>query len=305
MKYIFIAFCALLWHFPVSAQLPKVRTGQIIRLDTFPSRYVDPRTVYIWLPDGYSEREKYAVLYMHDGQMLFDSSLTWNKQAWDVDVVANDLMKRGATRKFIVVGIWNNGTSRHAEYFPQRPFEQMSPAERDTVTAALQRMGRTKERFQPVSDNYLRFLVKELKPYVDKNYSTRKDRKNTFIAGSSMGGLISMYAITQYPKVFGGAACLSTHWPGIFSLENNPVPGAFEQYLRTNLPKPGKNKFYFDYGTATLDALYPGIQVRMDAIMREKGYAPAQWQTLRFEGADHSERAWRARLDQPLLFLLK
>lgn len=305
MKYIFIAFCALLWQNQAIAQLPKVNSGQILRLEAFPSQFIDSHNVYIWLPDGYSEREKYAVLYMHDGQSLFDSTITWNKQAWDVDVVAAELMKRGATRKFIVVGIWNNGASRHAEYFPQQPFEEMSPADRDTVTAALQRMGRTKERFQPNSDNYLRFLVRELKPYVDKNFSTRKDRKNTFIAGSSMGGLISMYAITQYPKVFGGAACLSTHWPGIFSLENNPVPAAFEAYLRIKLPKPGKNKFYFDYGTATLDALYPGIQVRVDAIMREKGYSAAQWQTLRFEGADHSERAWRARLDQPLMFLLK
>ena len=305
MKYIFITFCALLWQNQAIAQLPKVSSGQILRLEAFPSQFIDPHNVYIWLPDGYSEREKYAVLYMHDGQSLFDSTITWNKQAWDVDVVAAELMKRGVTRKFIVVGIWNNGASRHAEYFPQQPFEEMSPADRDTVTAALQRMGRTKERFQPNSDNYLRFLVRELKPYVDKNFSTRKDRKNTFIAGSSMGGLISMYAITQYPKVFGGAACLSTHWPGIFSLENNPVPAAFEAYLRIKLPKPGKNKFYFDYGTATLDALYPGIQVRVDAIMREKGYSAAQWQTLRFEGADHSERAWRARLDQPLMFLLK
>ena len=71
------------------------------------------------------------------------------------------------------------------------------------------------------SDNYLKFLVKELKPFIDSSFSTLKDQQNTFIAGSSMGGLISMYAICEYPLVFGGAACLSTHWPGIFTMINN------------------------------------------------------------------------------------
>ena len=78
------------------------------------------------------------------------------------------------------------------------------------------------------SDAYLKFLVTELKPFIDSTFSVATDRSNTFIAGSSMGGLISMYAVCEYPAVFGGAACLSTHWPGIFTAENNPIPEAFE-----------------------------------------------------------------------------
>ena len=120
-----------------------------------------------------------------------------------------------------------------------------------------------------------------------------------------MGGLISMYALCEYPAVFGGAACLSTHWVGIFSTENNHIPAAFMAYLRTHLPDPATHRLYFDYGTETLDALYEPFQLQADSILREKGYSAANWQTLKFVGADHSERAWRTRLAIPLTFLMK
>ena len=146
---------------------------------------------------------------------------------------------------FIVVGIWNGGQTRHQDYFPQKPFEQLSQTEKDTVTAQLQRAGRTNETFKPQSDNYLLFIVKELKPYINSKYSVFSNRENTFIAGSSMGGLISIYAICEYSKIFGGAACLSTHWAGTFTLENNPVPNSFIKYLSNFLTKTEYRKFIF------------------------------------------------------------
>ena len=200
--------------------------------------------------------------------------------------------------------MFNGGATRHADYFPQKPYESLTKIQRDTVTAQLQKMGRTKEVFKPISDNYLKFLVTELKPFIDKNFSTKKDARNTFVAGSSMGGLISMYAICEYPNVFGGAACLSTHWPGIFSMQNNPTPVAFVIYLKTNLPDPKKHKLYFDYGTAALDALYEPAQLKVDAVMTDKGWNSKNWITRKFEGADHSEKSWRKRLNIPLEFLL-
>lgn len=114
-----------------------------------------------------------------------------------------------------------------------------------------------------------------------------------------------MYAICEYPKVFGGAACLSTHWIGTFTPENNPVPDAFLQYLIENLPNPKKHKLYFDCGDKTLDQFYPGIQKQVDQIMTEKGYDNTNWMTKYFPGEDHSEDAWNRRLDIPLLFLLR
>jgi enterochelin esterase-like enzyme len=181
----------------------------------------------------------------------------------------------------------------------------MTQAERDTVTAVLQRMARIKDVFKPISDLYLTFLVKELKPYIDSHFATKKDKKHTFVAGSSMGGLISMYAICEYPKVFGGAICMSTHWPGTIQKENNPVPDAFLRYMKMHLPKAKNHKIYFDYGDQTLDAMYPPLQKKVDELMINKGFSTKNWKTVFAAGDDHSEKAWRKRLDVALIFLLK
>jgi enterochelin esterase-like enzyme len=289
----------------VFGQVPKVSTGTIQRLENFQSNYVDSRNIDVWLPNGYSKNQQYAVLYMHDGQMLYDAETTWNKQAWEVDAIAGKVIQEGKTKPFIVIGIWNNGQKRHPEYFPQKPYESLSPTQKDTITAQLQKAGRTKEVFQPISDLYLKFLVTELKPYIDKHFSTLKNRENTVIAGSSMGGLISMYAICEYPEVFGGAACISTHWPGTFSSQNNPIPDAFINYMNDHLPNPKTHTIYFDYGNKTLDALYPDLQKKVDVVMTQKGFTTTNWTTQFFEGKDHSEKSWAERLHIPLQFLLK
>lgn len=292
-------------EFLMPASVPqKPIAGKIDLYEDFPSKFVKARNVEVWLPENYSIKKKYAVLYMHDGQMLFDSTGTWNKSTWDVDDVATKLLNEGKVKDFIVVGISNAGKFRHADYFPQKPFELLTQNQKDFVSKQLQTNGKIGESFQPVSDNYLKFLVTELKPFIDRKYSTRTDRKNTFVAGSSMGGLISMYALCEYPKVFGGAACLSTHWPGIFSVENNPIPDAFANYLKANLPDPETHKIYFDCGDQTLDALYPPLQKKVDDIMSGKGYSKSNWMTKFFPGENHSERAWHKRLDVPLVFLL-
>ncbi|HWR94551.1 MAG TPA: alpha/beta hydrolase-fold protein [Flavobacterium sp.] len=305
MKRKIILLIAGILPFVTISQEVKVTSGKVQRFENFKSQLVDARNIDVWLPDCYSNKEKYAVLYMNDGQSLYDAENTWNKQAWEVDEIAGKLITEGKTKKFIVVGIWNNGPKRHPEYFPQKPFESLTQIQKDTVTAQLQKAGRTKEIFQPYSDLYLKFLVTELKPFIDKNFSTKPEQKNTFIAGSSMGGLISMYAICEYPKVFGGAACLSTHWPGTFTVANNPIPSAFVNYLNANLPNPKDHKIYFDYGDQTLDAMYKPLQEKVDIVMKAKGFTNKNWETKFFPGENHSEVAWAKRLDIPLLFLLK
>jgi enterochelin esterase-like enzyme len=282
----------------------QVSTGSVKRIENFPSAFVGARNIDIWLPANYTPTKKYSVLYMHDGQMLFDSTINWNHQEWGVDEVLGKLTSQGKIKDCIVVGIWNT-TRRHQEYFPQKPFESLSQDQQDFVTKQLQTAGRTTEVFQPVSDNYLKFIVTELKPMIDKTYSVYTDRANTFIAGSSMGGLISMYAICEYPGIFGGAACMSTHWPGIFSVENNPVPDAFVKYLGQHLPDPKTHKIYFDYGDQTLDALYPPLQKKADEVIKAKGFTEKNWVTKYFPGKDHSEKSWNERFDIPMLFLLK
>jgi enterochelin esterase-like enzyme len=288
-----------------NAQIPKVVSGSIERIADFRSQYVTPRNVDVWLPENYSSSQKYAVLYMQDGQMLYDPETTWNKQSWNVDDVISRLIDNGKIQNTIVVGIWNDSKLRHFDYFPQKPFESLTATEKDTVQSQLKKSGRSDQVFSPNSDNYLKFLVKELKPFIDKKYSTYKDRQHTFIAGSSMGGLISMYAICEFPDVFGGAACLSTHWPGTFTLENNPFPDSVLKYLSKNLPGSKNHTIYFDCGDQTLDALYPDIQKKADQIMAKAGFTDSNWKTLYFPGENHSEEAWNKRLAVPLEFLLK
>ncbi|MBK8656231.1 MAG: esterase family protein [Haliscomenobacter sp.] len=285
------------------SQKVQVAGGEVKRLEKFSSQYVDPRNVDVWLPEGYSPKKKYAVVYMHDGQMLFDSATTWNHQEWGVDETASRLMREGKIKDCIVVGIWNNGQKRWPEYFPQKAFDYLSAEEKARLEKASAANNQT--AFALLADQYLLFLVKELKPFIDNAYSTKKDKNHTFIMGSSMGGLISMYAICEYPKVFGAAACVSTHWPGAGSFANNPLPAAFQAYLKDHLPTPRKNRLYFDYGDQTLDALYPPLQAQVDEIMKTKGFSSANWTTKGFPGEDHSERSWAKRLEIPMLFLLK
>ena len=120
-----------------------------------------------------------------------------------------------------------------------------------------------------------------------------------------MGGLISMYAICEYPDVFEAAACISTHWPGDTKISNNKIPEAFYSYLTNNLPSPENHKIYFDYGTETLDSLYKPLQMEVDKIMRQKGYSKENWITMEFEGENHSEASWCKRLHIPISFIMK
>lgn len=288
----------------LNGQQLKVTSGSLVSLPQFKSEFVDARQVSVWLPDDYNADKKYAVLYMQDGQMLFDAATTWNKQAWEVDVVAGQLIAERKTKPFIVVGIWNNNSKRHAEYFPEKAYQYLNETQKHKISQELLTRGKINVAFAPIADAYLKFIVTELKPYIDAHFATFQDLKHTFIAGSSMGGLISLYAICEYPKVFGGAACLSTHWTGIYRNYDNPIPDALLDYLKKNLPNSKRHKIYFDYGDQTLDSLYGRSQLRVDALMKAKGYSEKNWITKFYPRADHSESSWRKRLDVPLVFLL-
>src|SRR5690606_16150436 len=128
-------------------------------------------------------------------------------------------------KKFIVVGISSIAKNRMSDYFPQKPFESLPKKTQDSIYA-LKAGDNVLFGGKVSSDNYLKFIVSELKPFIDKSFSVETDNLNTFIGGSSMGGLISMYAVCEYPEIFGGAMCMSTHWPGLMDTEGkiNPVP---------------------------------------------------------------------------------
>lgn len=277
-------------------------SGTIHRIESFPSKYVQPRNVDVWLPDNYSKDKKYSVLYMHDGQMLFDATTTWNKQEWMVDEIASKLMNDGITKDFIVVAMWNISEIRWQDYYPEKSFNYLSESTKDSVIEVAKK-NNFEIKFN--ADNYLKFITNEVKPYIDSNFSVLTDRENTFISGSSMGGLISMYAMFEYSDIFGGAACISTHWPGTTPTPNNPLTETIFKYIESKSIDAKKHKFYFDFGTKTLDQYYPQYEERVNQIFASKGFDETNFRNLKFEGADHSENSWQKRLDIPLTFLLK
>lgn len=294
----FLLLLATIASLSATAQAVPTGPGRVVRLPDFASKHVQARNVDIWLPDGYDAGTgTYDVLYMHDGQNLFDPALCLTTGvAWEVDATLTRLQTEGAVRPTIVVGIWNSPL-RFWEYVPAAPFRAMPAA-----SQAARKGGKVVE---PLSDEYLKFLVTELKPYIDAHYRTAPGRAHTWVAGSSMGGLISLYAALEYPKVFGGAACLSTHWP-LSKGDTNPsdFTDAMLAYLAKKLPRRQRPLLYFDYGTATLDALYEIHQRRVDALLQASGYDARNHLSRKYEGAAHNEAAWQARLHVPLTFLL-
>jgi enterochelin esterase-like enzyme len=283
-----------------------VAAGHIVRLSRFPSQYVAPHNIDVWLPPGYPRKAPYAVLYMFDGQNVFGAGSTWNHQSWQAAATASRLMAWGRTRPFIIVAIWNSPL-RMSEYYPQKPWESLTPAQRRRQLAN-RAWGRQVLPVAPFSDDYLAFVTRELMPAVDRRFEVDSSRDATFVMGSSMGGLMAWYAMARYPRVFGGAACLSTHWPGAaLSLEpaqNDPAPEAFVRYIRDHFPSPRHHRIYFDHGTRTLDAWYGPTQRRVDRILAAKGWVGSHFESMVFPGADHSERSWSARLAIPMTFLL-
>jgi len=256
----------------------------------FPSLFVAPRDIEVFVPAGYTKKKKYNVLYMHDGKNVFNPETSTHKIDWGIDETMRKLFDDNSIKETIVVAIWSHPEYRYSEYMPQKPLPEMKS---DSIIQGFnEEFGRA-----PYSDDYLKFLVTELKPFIDTTYSTKRGKNNTFIMGSSMGGLISAYAICEYPDIFGGAGCISTHWP--------ILDGIFIKYLETNLPKASSHKIYFDFGTETLDAEYEPYQKKVDSIMMQNGYITEKnWMTLKFEGAAHDEKCWRERAHIPIQFLL-
>ncbi|MDR6851972.1 enterochelin esterase-like enzyme [Sphingomonas sp. BE123] len=286
---------------PATAQ---VTGGQIVEIDAFPSRHIAARKVLVWLPAAYDARRsaRFPVIYMHDGQNLFDGKAAFAGE-WGVDEAITRMAARGDLRDTIVVGVANTA-ARYREYFPQKVAAHLPEAYR---AAVLEMAGGPL-----LGDAYLRFIVEELKPAIDARFRTLRGAADTSVMGSSMGGLISLYAIGEYPRVFGQAACLSIHLPlaAPMALYSRPPEGpeavgaALRAWLTGSAFDPARNRVYFDHGTATLDAAYPPFAAAIDAMLPTLGWVRGETYEIRsFTGTEHNERAWRERIDIPLAFL--
>lgn len=262
--------------------------GRLEQLD-IRSRFVDARPVTVWLPASYDGRKPHAVLYMQDGQMLYSRSL-------NMDAVAPALLASGVLRDFIVVAPWNNGQLRQAEYYPKGFLDHLFPEDLRGGLVQDDMHGR------PLSDAYLRYLVDELKPAVDARYATRPERESNCLFGCSLGALVSLYALCEYPRVFGGAACLSTHLIGTYQ-PNEHFESAALAYLKVEAPDPARVRLYMDRGDQDLDAHYVRAQSNVDALLHRQGFQSPGFVSRVYAGAGHNEASWQRRLEEPLRFL--
>ncbi len=220
------------------------------------------RRIWIYLPENYAsaKKDRYPVLYMHDGQNLFNAATSFAGE-WGVDEFLDSVKLKSC----IVVGIDNGGTYRMNEYNPY-----------------------TTERFgKGEGDAYAKFIVKTLKPYIDKKYRTKKDKANTFIAGSSMGGLISFYAVLKYPKVFGGA--------GVFSPSFWIAPGIFKKAEEAG--KKVKANIYFFAGKLEGEDMVTDVLKVYNVMAR---VSKAKMQVVIRDQGKHAEATWRAEF--PLFY---
>ena len=272
--------------------------GQVF-IHTIKSKTLGDRTIRVYVPSDYElGGGPYDVLYMQDGQMLFDSKITWNHQEWGVDEAMDTLIALGRIRPTMVVGIDAAGTAsdtkRIAEYCPS-----------DVANLIADGHAMYSGMITPKGNEYLQFVVDEVKPFVEMTYpQTYKEREHTWIMGSSCGALISSYAVNKYPDVFAGAACMSTHSTlsvdATFDME---VVKAYVQYLTKTRPV-NTYKIYFDRGDKTLDANYADTQEFVNGGYTGDGWCEPSFRYEFFPGAAHDEKSWRARLDVPLVFLL-
>lgn len=280
--------------------------GRLIEHAQMASAHVQPRDVTVWLPPGYDEAPdaRWPVLYMHDGQNLFDGARAAYGEAWEVDDHIVRLSATGQIRAPIVVGV-HNTPLRLREYVPGDLIRALPDDMRSDIQSIY--------GGEPLSDGYIRFLAEELKPFIDRTWRTRTGPSDTVVMGSSMGGLISLYALLKRPDVFGGAGCLSTHWPLKLDSLTDPAQltpwrerlvAAWTGVIRDGLPDPATHRLYFDRGDETLDQFYAVFQSRIDETVRAAGWRPDRFRSLVFPGAEHNEKSWNQRLDAPLTFLL-
>lgn len=271
--------------------------GRIDRHNVYSPQLNDTITVDVWLPDSYdiAGELRFPVLYMHDGQNLFDASTTWNGQAWEMDSVACELITAGKIKAPIVVGIHSGSRTRVSTLMPERAVAGYGM---DEVFDEVGLHGA-----EAFGDEYGQFVVNTFKPLIDINYRTIPDRDNTMVMGSSMGGLMSLYLFCEYPSIFGGAACLSTHWNGTPAVAES-FSGALCDYMDKNLPDAASHKLYLDHGTETIDAFYEPWHSNAVKVAQRHGYNNSDnFMSIIAEGAAHDERSWSARVALPLLFL--
>lgn len=288
--------------------VPKLSEGRVVAWPALDGGEAGKMTVWVWLPPGYDDAKgkKFPVLYMPDGQNLFDKRLTGYNQEWRMDEAIPRIVRQGDLRSWIVVGV-QSPKARYRALFPQKIFPLL-PADLQKRVMDLD-IGEPKTEL--AGDAYLKFMVETVKPRVDREFLTLRGPEDTAVMGSSMGGLMAFYAMAEYPRVFGQAAAVSMHVGLAMSSEKGVDHGkvakdaaeAFRRYLATSKMRPGANRLYIDHGTGTLDGSYGPYSAALVPVLEAAGWKGPHFMFRTYAGAEHNETAWAQRVDIPLAFL--
>jgi predicted alpha/beta superfamily hydrolase len=253
-------------------------TGHFDHLKDYRSRFLkNPRDIIIYLPPGYnaSPEVRYPVLYMNDGQNLFDSATAFLGNEWGLDETAERLIGAAEIRPLIIVGIYNTGLQRVAEY--------------TYIKDKRGRGGRARA--------YGKLVVNELKPVIDREYRTLPDAANTAIGGSSLGGLVSMYFGLEHPEIFGKLLVMSPSvwWANAAILKE-------VARIRHKI----RQKIWLDVGTqedSKPEICLRQVQSLRDALIKKGWVLGDDLAYCEDQGAGHNEAAWGHRAPAALKFL--
>ncbi len=298
----FRLIAALLALLGLATPLAAQEEGRFVEYRDVAAQGLPDQRLSIWLPPGYDTGTgRYPVLYMHDGHNLFDLKNSNFNKIWAADKAMRLVMARGMVEPHIIIGIWAPGGDRYRQYLPRSAYDAAPPALKAQMDAA--------GGGEIISDRYLAWIAGPLKSWVDASFRTRTGRDDTAIVGSSMGGLMSCYAFLERPDVFGRAGCVSSHWPAV---DPRAVAGAdsgvaqmWDGWLAARLGQPTGRRVWMDHGTATLDQFYAPYQQVIDARFAKAGWQKGRdFESRVYDGAEHEENAWAARLPEVFGWLL-
>jgi predicted alpha/beta superfamily hydrolase len=256
-------------------------TGNIQEHHEFPSRILrNQRNVLVYLPQGYRRftRRRHPVLYLHDGQNVFDAATAFSHVEWGVDETAHRLVRQKLMEPAIIVAIDNTGDNRIHEYAPSR--------------GVISATGKRKKRSRGLARHYGRFLTEELKPFIDHTYRTRPEREATGLAGSSLGGLVTMALGLWFPNVFSRLGVMS---PSVWW--DDQIIVRMVEEMEYKLPL----KIWLDTGTH--EEGWERARALRDALVEKGWKLYDDLQYLEVEGGEHTEGAWAARVDPMLRYL--